>query len=351
LTMKGCEKDIDGLVGKGEALLAEQEYEEAMRVLNEAFEASGRSDAKVRCPPLYTPFDMFPDDALCSSRSRIAYTSHTSSSSRASRRTITRSSVSPETPIPRRSRKPCASPSLLLFLFHVLTAYLSQQPQSSQIRTSRQGRFRSQDGSAQRSLRGPLQSRTSCTFRRRGRPHGSSKPTGWEPLRWVWRVPGWRIPRWRSGWTSVCAVLPGWRFCAGWWRRAAVAFQSWALMCSRLGFGLCCCVSVVVIAFVGGGCAKERGGGGEAYMLLLIVYFYLSFTGCVHIPRSYFYHLPPHVHCSCLFTNRGSCCPWPCHSAYHGASPSSGDRSARHFASGCYRQAKQHDLVGLVNFG
>ncbi|KAG5337019.1 hypothetical protein C0989_011144 [Termitomyces sp. Mn162] len=42
LGMKGCEEDVDGLVGRGEVLMARQEWEEAVRVLEKAFEGSGR---------------------------------------------------------------------------------------------------------------------------------------------------------------------------------------------------------------------------------------------------------------------------------------------------------------------
>ncbi|KAH6899536.1 hypothetical protein BKA70DRAFT_1437341 [Coprinopsis sp. MPI-PUGE-AT-0042] len=45
LAPNGYQKDIDGLVGKGDTLLAEREHEEPPRVLNEGFKASGRSDA------------------------------------------------------------------------------------------------------------------------------------------------------------------------------------------------------------------------------------------------------------------------------------------------------------------
>ncbi|RDB30413.1 DnaJ subfamily C member 3 [Hypsizygus marmoreus] len=43
LTLKGCENDVDGLVGKGEVLLGKQEWEEAVRVLEKAWEESGQS--------------------------------------------------------------------------------------------------------------------------------------------------------------------------------------------------------------------------------------------------------------------------------------------------------------------
>jgi len=48
LSLDGCEGDVDGLVGQGEALLAAEEYEEAVRVLDKAFEASGRTDRTIQ---------------------------------------------------------------------------------------------------------------------------------------------------------------------------------------------------------------------------------------------------------------------------------------------------------------
>ncbi|KAF8901525.1 co-chaperone [Gymnopilus junonius] len=47
LTLDGCKDDVDGLVGKGEALLAKEEFEEAVRTFERAFEASGRSDRNI----------------------------------------------------------------------------------------------------------------------------------------------------------------------------------------------------------------------------------------------------------------------------------------------------------------
>lgn len=48
LGMEGMENDADGLIGKGEALLKKEEWEEAVRVFDRAFEASGRSSREVR---------------------------------------------------------------------------------------------------------------------------------------------------------------------------------------------------------------------------------------------------------------------------------------------------------------
>jgi len=48
LTLQGCEEDIDGFVGKSEELINKEEFEEAVRMLDKAFEASGRSDRNVR---------------------------------------------------------------------------------------------------------------------------------------------------------------------------------------------------------------------------------------------------------------------------------------------------------------
>ena len=48
LEMEGREADADGAAGKAEALFAREEWEEAVRVLERAFEASGRQDREVR---------------------------------------------------------------------------------------------------------------------------------------------------------------------------------------------------------------------------------------------------------------------------------------------------------------
>jgi DnaJ family protein C protein 3 len=45
--MPGMEEDEDGLVGRGESLLLKEEWEEAVRVLDKAFDASGRSSRDV----------------------------------------------------------------------------------------------------------------------------------------------------------------------------------------------------------------------------------------------------------------------------------------------------------------
>jgi DnaJ family protein C protein 3 len=48
LRMEGSEEDMDGLAGKGEAAIKREEWEEAVRLLGKAFEASGNSDRDVR---------------------------------------------------------------------------------------------------------------------------------------------------------------------------------------------------------------------------------------------------------------------------------------------------------------
>jgi hypothetical protein len=45
--MVGNEKDIDALLGKGEALLAREEWEEAVRAFERAWEASGGGNREV----------------------------------------------------------------------------------------------------------------------------------------------------------------------------------------------------------------------------------------------------------------------------------------------------------------
>ncbi|KAF9543102.1 chaperone J-domain-containing protein [Agrocybe pediades] len=47
LTLDGCKEDVDGLVGRGETLLVKEEFEEAVRTFERAFESSGRSDRDI----------------------------------------------------------------------------------------------------------------------------------------------------------------------------------------------------------------------------------------------------------------------------------------------------------------
>jgi DnaJ family protein C protein 3 len=53
LTLDGRKEDVDGLVGRAEALIAKQEFGEAVRVLEKAFEISGRGDRDVRILSFY----------------------------------------------------------------------------------------------------------------------------------------------------------------------------------------------------------------------------------------------------------------------------------------------------------
>ena len=48
LTLEGCKEDIDGLIGRGQAMLEKEEWEDAVRALEKAFEISGRSDREVK---------------------------------------------------------------------------------------------------------------------------------------------------------------------------------------------------------------------------------------------------------------------------------------------------------------
>lgn len=48
LGMDGLQNDADGLVGMGEAALKKEEWEEAVRIFEKAFEAGGRSNRDVR---------------------------------------------------------------------------------------------------------------------------------------------------------------------------------------------------------------------------------------------------------------------------------------------------------------
>ena len=71
LSMEGGEGDIDGLTGKGEAAIKREEWEEAVRLLEKAFEASGNSDwdVHVHCYPF-----SFPILNLCSFFLKDPYT-------------------------------------------------------------------------------------------------------------------------------------------------------------------------------------------------------------------------------------------------------------------------------------
>lgn len=48
LTMDGCAEDVDGLVGQAEVFMLDEEWEEAVRAYEKAFEASGRGNRDVR---------------------------------------------------------------------------------------------------------------------------------------------------------------------------------------------------------------------------------------------------------------------------------------------------------------
>lgn len=52
LRFEGNEEDVDGLVGRGEAALAKEQWEEAVRTLEKAFEVSGRSSQEVHNSPI-----------------------------------------------------------------------------------------------------------------------------------------------------------------------------------------------------------------------------------------------------------------------------------------------------------
>ncbi|KAF9567667.1 hypothetical protein CPC08DRAFT_814161 [Agrocybe pediades] len=88
LTLDGCKEDVDGLVGRGETLLVKEEFEEAVRTSERAFEGSGRSDR-----------DIFKD---CSE--------HRNCSNKANKR-ITKFWTYPETLTRRPSRKLTKKPT------------------------------------------------------------------------------------------------------------------------------------------------------------------------------------------------------------------------------------------------
>jgi hypothetical protein len=68
--MDGADNDENGLVGQGEGLLLKEEWEEAVRVFEMVFEASGRSSGDVGRFHFWTPVDGF---HLCCYRSTSGY--------------------------------------------------------------------------------------------------------------------------------------------------------------------------------------------------------------------------------------------------------------------------------------
>jgi hypothetical protein len=55
-TLDGRKEDADELVGRAEALISKQEFGEAVRVLDKAFEISGRGDWDVRIFSVFSTF-------------------------------------------------------------------------------------------------------------------------------------------------------------------------------------------------------------------------------------------------------------------------------------------------------
>ncbi len=62
LTMKDSAEDPDGLVGRGEARMAKEEWEDAVRAFEKAFEATGKSSQDVR---FLFCFDILPYSYSC----------------------------------------------------------------------------------------------------------------------------------------------------------------------------------------------------------------------------------------------------------------------------------------------
>ena len=66
LTLEGCKEDVDGLVGRGQALLEKEEWEDAVRALEKAFESSGRGDREVNLSKLTRAYiDLFVCERYC----------------------------------------------------------------------------------------------------------------------------------------------------------------------------------------------------------------------------------------------------------------------------------------------
>jgi DnaJ homolog subfamily C member 3 len=109
LTMQGCENDVEGLVGRAEGLVKKEQWDEALRVLEKAFEESGRSRRDVswfRCCFLWCWWLML---VFFFDRSTNVCSVCRSSLSRASRKTTTRYLVWLEMLMLGRSRKHCTS--------------------------------------------------------------------------------------------------------------------------------------------------------------------------------------------------------------------------------------------------
>lgn len=103
LTLEGCAEDVDGLIGKSEVLLAQEEYEEAVRVLDKAFEASGRSDRTVCF--IYLAPSNFASLTISPTRFTLAFQRPRNSLNNPNKRIITKSSESPATPTKKPSKR------------------------------------------------------------------------------------------------------------------------------------------------------------------------------------------------------------------------------------------------------
>lgn len=87
LTLTGRNEDADGLVGRAEALIAKEEYEEAVRMLEKAFKVTGNSNKDVGILFFFS-FHIYTRLYL---RFMSAWSRRRKSLSRVSKRTITRS--------------------------------------------------------------------------------------------------------------------------------------------------------------------------------------------------------------------------------------------------------------------
>lgn len=130
-------EDTWGLVGRGDELLKREEYDEAVRVLSAAFEATGRSDRKVlerlqkaqrllkqsKSKVRWGAFASLVPGPVAAGRSLplICVTGLLTLCFARSCRTTTRSSASPATQTTRRSSGPSASSLLASFLARSLS--------------------------------------------------------------------------------------------------------------------------------------------------------------------------------------------------------------------------------------
>jgi hypothetical protein len=105
-------EDVDGLVGRGEALLKKEDWEGAVRTFEKALKGSGGGDRDVSVFLIYflprsfssSSYIRSPPSSPHARRSTPASKKPRDSSNSPNKKTTTKSSASPETRTPRRSK-------------------------------------------------------------------------------------------------------------------------------------------------------------------------------------------------------------------------------------------------------